>query len=232
VAGIKVRQPLGALTCVAPGIAPAWHAMIAPIVAAELNIKQVTFADSAADWVRLEGKPNFPVLGKVLGAAMKAAKPVIEGLSQEQLRAIEQGGTATVEVPGHGALSLDAARVTITARASTSLVVQQGEGMSVALDPAITPPLRAEGMAREVVSRVQRMRKESGLAVSDRIQLGIAVPPDVQDALQSFVGWMAGEVLATGIVLTDSLDAGSVWQAQAEVDLDGPVARIALSRDQ
>ena len=232
VAGVKVRQPLGVLTCVAPGIAPAWHAMIAPIVAAELNIKQVTFADSAADWVRLEGKPNFPVLGKVLGAAMKAAKPVVEGLSQEQLRAIEQGGSATVEVPGHGELTLDATRVTITARASTSLVVQQGEGMSVALDPAMTPALRAEGMAREVVSRVQRLRKEAGFAVSDRIRLAVAAPAEVQQALQPFIAWMAGEVLATGIVLTDALDAGSVWQAQAEVDLDGPVAYIALSRDQ
>jgi isoleucyl-tRNA synthetase len=232
VAGLKVRQPLGTLTCVAPGIAPAWYAMIAPIVAAELNIKQVTFADSAADWVRLEGKPNFPVLGKVLGGAMKAAKPVVEGLAQEQLRAIEQGGTVTVEVPGHGALLLDASRVTITARASTALVVQQGEGMSVALDPAMTPELRAEGMAREVVSRVQRVRKESGLAVSDRIRLTVAASPEVQDALRAFAGWMAGEVLATGLVLTDVLEAGSVWHAQAKVDLDGPVAHIALSRDQ
>jgi isoleucyl-tRNA synthetase len=206
--------------------------MIAPIVAAELNIKQVTFADSAADWVRLEGKPNFPVLGKVLGGAMKAAKPVVEGLAQEQLRAIEQGGTVTVEVPGHGALLLDASRVTITARASTALVVQQGEGMSVALDPAMTPELRAEGMAREVVSRVQRVRKESGLAVSDRIRLTVAASPEVQDALRAFAGWMAGEVLATGLVLTDVLEAGSVWHAQAKVDLDGPVAHIALSRDQ
>jgi len=163
---------------------------------------------------------------------MKAAKPVVEGLSQEQLRAIEQGGTATVEVPGHAALTLDATRVTITARASTSLVVQQGDGMSVALDPAMTPALRAEGMAREVVSRVQRVRKEAGLAVSDRIRLAVAAPPEVQQALQAFEQWMAGEVLATGIVLTDALDAGSTWQAQAEVDLDGPVARIALSREQ
>jgi isoleucyl-tRNA synthetase len=99
-AGIKVRQPLGALTCVTPGVEPRWHGMIAPIVGSELNIKQVTFADSAADWVRLEGKPNFPVLGKVLGAAMKAAKPVVEGLAQGELRTIEQGGNVTVHVPG------------------------------------------------------------------------------------------------------------------------------------
>jgi isoleucyl-tRNA synthetase len=230
-AGIKVRQPLGTLTCVAPGVATEWHAMIAPIVAAELNIKQVIFADSAADWVRLEGKANFPVLGKIVGGAMKATKPIVEGLDQAQLRTIEQGGSITVEVPGHGALELDATRVTISAKASTSMVVQQGEGLSVALDPAVTPALRAEGMAREVVSRVQRLRKESGLAVSDRIRLAVVAPAEVQEALSAHRAWMAAEVLATELVLADALPAGMDGKAQAEVDLDGPAARIALTKD-
>jgi len=230
-AGIKVRQPLAALTCVVPGLDAAWHATIAPLVAAELNVKQVAFADSAADWVKLEGKANFPVLGKVLGPAMKTAKPIVEGLGQAELRTIEQGGTVTVEVPGHGPLALDATRVTITARASTSLVVQQGDGMSVALDPAVTPALRAEGMAREVVSRVQRLRKESGLAVSDRIRLAIAAPAAVQEALRPHATWIAGETLARDVVIADGFPVSLAWQAQAEVELDGPTARIALSKD-
>ena len=232
VAGIKVRQPLSSMTCVTPGVAPAWHEMIAPIVEAELNIKRVSFADSAADWVRLEGKPNFPVLGKVLGAAMKAAKPIVEGLSQEDLRTIEAGGTVTAEVPGHGALELDAQRVVITAHASTSMVVQQGEGFSVALDPAVTPALRAEGMAREVVSRVQRLRKESGLDVSDRIRLAIAAPVDVQDALHGHLSWIAREVLAREpVTVGDALPTTIAWTGNAEIDLDGPAARIALFKD-
>ena len=230
-AGIKVRQPLGALTCVAPGLAPAWHAMIAPLVAAELNVKQVVFADSAADWVRLEGKVNFPVLGKVVGPAMKATKPIVEGLEQDALRTIERGGTVTVEVPGHGPLALDATRVTITARAATALVVQQGDGCSVALDPAVTPALRAEGIAREVVSRVQRLRKESGLAVSDRIRLAVAAAPDVQAAVRAHEAWIAGEVLARACVIGDALPDSPAWPAVAEVDLDGASARIALIQD-
>jgi isoleucyl-tRNA synthetase len=229
-AGIKVRQPLGALTCVAPGVAASWHAMIAPLVAAELNVKQVTFADSAADWVRLEGKANFPVLGKIVGPAMKATKPIVEGLSQAQLRTIEGGGSVEVEVPGHGALMLDATRVAITAKAATALVVQQGDGMSVALDPAVTPALRAEGMAREVVSRVQRLRKESGLAVSDRIRLVIAGPVEVLDALRIHAEWIAGEVLARECRMEAELPSPA-WAATVEVELDGPVVHIALSKD-
>jgi isoleucyl-tRNA synthetase len=229
-AGIKVRQPLGAMTCVTPGIAPAWHAMIAPLVAAELNLKQVTFADSAADWVRLEGKANFPVLGKIVGAAMKATKPIVEGLDQAQLRTIETGGAVTVEVPGYGALALDATKVTITAKAATSLVVQQGDGLSVALDPTVTPALRAEGMAREVVSRVQRLRKDSGLAVSDRIRLVVAAEAEVQEAMRAHAAWIAQETLARECVVADALPSPA-WPATAEVDLDGPVARIALTQD-
>ncbi len=229
-AGIKVRQPLGALTCVTPGVDPAWHGMIAALVGAELNIKHVTFADSAAEWIALDGKVNFPVLGKIVGPAMKATKPVVEGLSQAQLRTIETGGQIEVEVPGHGVLMLDATRVTISARAATSLVVQQGDGLSVALDPAVTPALRAEGMAREVVSRVQRLRKESGLAVSDRIRLVVAGPAEVQDALRQHAQWIAGEVLARECVLADALPIPA-WPATAEVELDGPEALIALSKD-
>ncbi|MDQ8151158.1 MAG: DUF5915 domain-containing protein, partial [Gemmatimonadota bacterium] len=230
-AGIKVRQPLGSLTCVAPGVEPAWHAMIAPLVAAELNVKAVTFADSAADWVRLEGKVHFPVLGKIVGPAMKATKPVVEGLDQAALRSIAQGDSVTVEVPGHGPLALDATRVTITARAATSLVVEQGEGLSVALDPTITSALRAEGMAREVVSRVQRVRKEAGLTVSDRIRLAIAAPAEVQEALRPHAAWIAGEVLARECIIADALSMSPPWPTTAEVELDGPTARIALTKE-
>ena len=230
-AGIRVRQPLGRLTCVAAGVDRAWHAMIAPLVAAELNIKQVTFADSAADWVMLEGKVNFPVLGKVVGPAMKATKPIVEALGQAELRTIELGGSVSVEVPGYGALLLDTTRVSITARAATALVVQQGDGMSVALDPALTPALRAEGLARELVSRVQRLRKETGLAVSDRIRLAVATTSEVQEALRPHAAWIAGEVLARDLVITDGLPDNPGWLATVEMDLDGPTARIALTKD-
>jgi isoleucyl-tRNA synthetase len=120
--------------------------------------------------------------------------------------------------------------VTISATASTALVVQQGDGMSVALDPALTRELRGEGMAREVVSRVQRLRKESGLAVSDRIRLVVAAPSEVQEALRAHVQWIAAEVLARESVITDALPTPA-WPATAEVDLDGATARIALCKD-
>ena len=152
-------------------------------------------------------------------------------MGQGPLRTIEQGGTVTIEVPGHGPLELDVSRVTITARAASSLVVQQGDGLSVALDPAISPALRAEGIAREIVSRVQRLRKEAGLAVSDRIRLAIAGPAEVQDAARQHQQWIAQETLARECIVGDALPGNPAWPATAEVDLDGSVARIALIKD-
>jgi isoleucyl-tRNA synthetase len=103
--------------------------------------------------------------------------------------------------------------------------------LSVALDPALTPALRSEGMAREVVSRVQRLRKEAGLEVSDRIVLAVAAPAAVQDALRSHSAWIAGEVLARELIIGDELPATPAWLAVAEVDLDGLVARVALNKE-
>jgi isoleucyl-tRNA synthetase len=86
-------------------------------------------------------------------------------------------------------------------------------------------------MAREVVSRVQRLRKETGLAVSDRIRLAVAAPADVQEMLRPHTDWIAGEVLARECVITDALDGTPAWLATAEVELDAAMARIALIKD-
>ncbi|MBA3854963.1 MAG: hypothetical protein C0503_11135 [Gemmatimonas sp.] len=100
----------------------------------------------------------------------------------------------------------------------------------MALDPTVTPALRAEGMAREVVSRVQRLRKDSGLAVSDRIRLVVVGDAAVQDAMRAHAAWIAQETLARDCVIADALPSPA-WPATAEVDLDGAVARIALTKD-
>ena len=99
---------------------------------------------------------------------------------------------------------------------------------AVALDTTITPALRTEGMAREIVSRVQRLRKETGLAVSDRIRLQVAGPAEVQAAVEAYRVWISGEVLARELVVLDAIaeNVGAV-----PVELDGATAFIALTRE-
>ena len=107
-------------------------------------------------------------------------------------------------------------------------VVQQDGSRFVAVDPTVTPELRAEGMARELVSRTQRLRKETGLEVSDRIILKIAGPALVSGAAETHRQWIAGEVLARNIEIMDAMPAGVTSVA---VELDGVSAHIALSKD-
>ena len=118
--------------------------------------------------------------------------------------------------------------LTVHRKASGTLVVQEDGARFAAIDPVVTPELAAEGMARELVSRVQRLRKESGLAVSDRIVLSVAGPPAVRAVAEQYRQWIAGEVLAREVVVLDAPpDSGN----GTTVELDGATAFIALNRD-
>jgi isoleucyl-tRNA synthetase len=118
--------------------------------------------------------------------------------------------------------------LTIVRRASGSLVVQEDGGFFAAIDPSVTPELQQEGQARELISRVQRMRKDAGLAVSDRIVLTVGGGAEVQAVVETHGDWIAAEVLAAELVLTD--DPGSGNHEMQAVDLDGTTAHVAITR--
>ena len=151
----------------------------------------------------------------------------VAALESETLRAFEHGTPVMISVDGTDH-ELLADEVSIQRRASGALVVQEDGTRFAALDPAISPELRREGLAREVVSRVQRMRKETGLQVSDRIRLEISGPAEVRDAISVHREWIAGEVLAELLVTKDTNEVG--FNAVA-VELDGIAAHIALTKD-
>jgi isoleucyl-tRNA synthetase len=108
------------------------------------------------------------------------------------------------------------------------LAVQEDGGFFAAVDPMLTPELRREGWAREVISRVQRMRKESGLAVSDRITVLLAGGEDVKAVVGAHGAWIAGEVLATELVYVGGSDVRT--DEMQTVDLDGTPAYVAITR--
>jgi isoleucyl-tRNA synthetase len=229
-AGINVRQALGRMVCVAPAVPEAALRALLPVLAAELNIKSIELATSGDALVTLEAKPNFRALGKKFGKKTPLAAEAVSRFTSEHLRQFEQGGELVVTVDGetHG-LELD--DLTIIRRASGSLVVQEQHGFFAAIDPEITPALRAEGVAREVISRVQRMRKEARLAVSDRIRLWIAGDALVRDAAETHRAWIADEVLATTLVVGEPQPMDNTLARQA-VDLDGIRADLALTKDE
>jgi isoleucyl-tRNA synthetase len=227
-AGINVRQPLSRMVCVAPGISERALRGLLPVLAAELNIKTIELASSGDALVTLEAKPNFRALGKKFGKKTPLAAEAVTKFTSDHLRAFAAGGELLVTVDGetHG---LDADDLTLLRRASGDLVVQEEHGFFAAIDPTITPALRREGLAREIISRVQRMRKEAGLAVSDRIRLSITGDAEVLQAATEHRDWIADEVLARAVLIGDTLQGNTL--ARQTVDLDGIRADLALTRD-
>jgi isoleucyl-tRNA synthetase len=227
-AGIKVRQPLGRMVCVVPQSGDRLLGSLLPLLEAELNVERVELATSSDALVTLEARPNFRALGKKFGKDTPLAAKAVAALSDEALRAFERGEPIAISV-GNESRVLDAEDVTIVRRASGDLVVEESAGYLAALDPTISPALRAAGLARELVSRVQRLRREAGLAVSDRIVLTVAGDETVRPVVDAHREWIATEVLAREIVVVDEITGHH--HAVQTVDLDeGIAARIALTR--
>ena len=229
-AGVNVRQPLARMVCVLPVHGPAVDALVqelVPLLAAELNVKSVEFASSADALVSLEAKPNFRALGQRWGKETPHAAAAVAALSSDTLRAFERGEPVIIGVDGTDH-QLTAEEVTIHRRASGPLEVQEDGARFAAIDTTVTPELRAEGMAREMVSRIQRLRKDTGLAVSDRIRLQIAGPDALRAIAEQHRQWIAGEVLAREMIVTDALSADP---SAIALELDGMTAHIALTRD-
>jgi isoleucyl-tRNA synthetase len=231
-AGVKVRQPLQRMVCVVPhsgqGSDEAQRGIekLVPLLSDELNVKEISFLTSADDLVTLEAKPNFRSLGKKFGKQTPLAAAEIAKLSGSVLEGFEKGEPLAITV-GEDSRRLDAEDLMIVRRASGELVVKEESGYFAAIDPRVTPELRSEGLAREIVSRVQRMRKEAGLALSDRIVLWIAGPAEILQSLRAHTDWIAAEVLAVKIHIGEGVEPHHALQS---LDIGGQPVSIALER--
>ncbi|MFL5578583.1 MAG: isoleucine--tRNA ligase [Gemmatimonadaceae bacterium] len=231
-AGIRVRQPLSRMVCVVPsGVERSVHDLL-PLLRTELNVKDVEFASSADSLVTLEARPNFRSLGKKFGKDTKLAAEAVTRLTSQHLMAFERGEPLGISV-GNEAHLLDAEDLTIVRRAAGELLVKEAGGYFAAIDRTITAELRREGIARELVSRVQRLRRESGLQVSDRIALHVWGSEEAEEAARALRAWIAGEVLALDVRVGAGEGAGEgSYHATQAVDLDGLAATVALTKEQ
>jgi isoleucyl-tRNA synthetase len=225
-ASIKVRQPLSRVVCVVPQQLAGDVGLLVDLLEAELNVKRVTIASSADSLVTLEAKPNFRSLGKKFGKSTPLAAQAVAAFTSDELRAFEHGQSLAISV-GNESRMLDFDDLVIVRRAAGDLTVKEEDGRFAAIDPTITAELRREGIARELVSQLQRLRRDLGFAVSDRIRLRIAAPDEVQLAIGVYNDWIANELLAREIVL------GEVQAAQQahDLDLDGSPVRVAITKE-
>jgi isoleucyl-tRNA synthetase len=237
-AGIKVRQPLQRMVCVVPGSGSrdgrkdggvegaGGIDKLVSLLADELNVKEISFLSSADALVTLEAKPNFRTLGKKFGKDTPLAAAAVAKLGSDALSEFEKGGALSIWLGGDER-SLDGEDLVIVRRAAGNLVVKEEGGYFAAIDPVVSPELRAEGLAREIVSRIQRMRKEAGLAVSDRIALWIAGPPEIEEAVRNHATWIADEVLARQLNVGTKFESHHVMQS---VDIDSQPVSVAFER--
>jgi isoleucyl-tRNA synthetase len=223
---IRVRQPLGTLYAVVPGGISLNDALL-DVVRAELNVKEIRFLHAAEELVSLSAVPNFRVIGKRFGARTQEAAQKIRELSSAQLVAYRNGQPLVIELDGQQH-KLSEGDLELRQQALGDLVVEADAGFTVALDPRVDEPLRLEGLARELVNRIQRTRRDTGLAVSDRIRLGIFSGDDeVVKAAQHFGDYIAGEVLAVDLKVGTDIPNGG-YTAVQDVELEGFRAQIAL----
>ena len=227
-AGIKVRQPLARMLCVVPASHVDRMRPLLPLLAAELNVKEAVLLTSADDLVELAAKPNWKALGRKFGKHTALAAKAVEALASDDLRAFERDEQVAITVETHSHV-LAAEDLVILRRAAGALVVKEALGLFVAIDPTVSPALRQEGLARELVSRIQRMRRDAGLAVSDRIRLWIAGPPEIESATREYQDWIAAEVLARDLVIGESPEG--VEYAAPSVEIEGLAATVALTPD-
>jgi isoleucyl-tRNA synthetase len=165
-----VRRPLGKATVASPD--PEVRAAIeqfADAITGELNVKAVEVIADDSALCKVTAKPNFRTLGKRLGPKLKAVQAALLALSGEELSALEERGT--IELAGELLTRDD---VLLTREAVSAGAVESQGGLTVLLDTKITPELHAEGIARELVNRIQNLRKQANLDVSQRIRLVLA----------------------------------------------------------
>lgn len=224
-ARIRVRQPLGALHAVVPG-GRVDEALLG-VARDELNVKEIRFLEDAGELARFVAKPNFPQLGPRFGRHTQEAANAIRALDSDSLAAFRNGAALQIEVAGE-THALEAGDLEVQQESRGAMLVEADDGYTVALDPVIDDALRLEGLARELVNRVQRLRRDSGLDVSDRIQLAVAGEEEVVRAAEAHRDYIAGETLAREFEAGPDTETKGYAHAQA-LDLDGLTARIALS---
>ena len=200
---IKVRQPLH--TIMVPVVDVHQQESIEAVkslVLNEVNVKDLKFVDNAAGILVKKVKPDFKKLGPRYGKIMKALAATIQTMSQDDINAFEKAGTFTLTGEGQAAV-IERSDVEIISEDIPGWLVANEGRLTVALDITVTEELRKEGLARELVNRVQNMRKSNGFDVTDKITVTILSNDIIDATIAEFNTYIANQVQAVSVEVTD-----------------------------
>jgi isoleucyl-tRNA synthetase len=214
---LRVRQPLQKIML--PVLDKSFQEQVdkvKPLIAGEVNVKDIEYLDDTSGVLKKRIKPNFKTLGRRLGKDMKVAAQEINSLSQEDIAHIEQTGKYTLAANGN-TYELTLEDFEITAEDIPGLLVANDGPLTVALDITLTPELEAEGMARDIVNRIQNIRKDSGFEVTDKIKVVMEEADAVASAVAQFGDYIKAETLTADLQLSADVANGQ------EIELPGEV---------
>jgi isoleucyl-tRNA synthetase len=220
--GINVRQPLSKILLPILDKDFKVHVeQVKELILSETNIKDIEYITDTAGFIKKKIKPNFKALGQKVGKDMKAVAEAIGNFTQEDIAALDANGSIGVLDNKYLILDTD---VDIIAEDVPGWQVANMGKLTVALDVTITNELKQEGIARELINRVQNLRKEKGLEVTDKINMSISDHPYIGEAVKNNLSYICAEVLAAGIVLDSQLNEGDL------VTIDGNEILIVISK--
>lgn len=228
-AKIRVRQPLQKLFAVVPDSLEV-RPEVMELLKDELNVKEVDFLNSAEGLVSLVAKPNYKVLGPRFHDDTELVATSIRNLPSVTLEEYQKGDPISIEIAGE-MFYLEDEELEIKEESKGDLIVRSEGGYTAALDPFIDDGLRAEGVARELVNRIQRMRKDSGLEITDRIRLAVFGPENINSAAYDHRDFICGETLAVQLEVKSTDDDVEGYANVANFRIDDYSFDIAFDRE-
>ena len=221
---IKVRQPLQKVMIpVLDENQRAEIEAISELVKAEVNVKEIVLLDDDSGILVKQIKPNFKALGPRFGKDMGLISKEIQAFSAEQINQLDKQGTLDIVISGNN-VTLSLEDVEITSQDIEGWLVANSNGITVALDITISEELKNEGIARELVNRIQNIRKDSGFEVTDKIKVQVKRSGLLEDAILKNEDYIKSETLTDDLVFVDALENGT------EIEFDDIKTVILISK--
>ncbi|MDC1276874.1 isoleucine--tRNA ligase [Algibacter sp.] len=221
---IKVRQPLQKIMIPVDSESQKNEILaVADLIKSEVNVKEIQVLEDASDILVKQIKPNFKVLGPRFGKDMKAVAQAVNNFTSDDIKEIEQNGILDVEV-NRKSITLERTDVEITSQDIEGWLVANEGAITVALDVTITDDLRKEGIARELINRIQNLRKDSGFEVTDRIDVTFQKGEHIAMAINANITYIKSETLTNELAIIDKLEDG------IEIDFDDVHTKLFIQK--
>jgi isoleucyl-tRNA synthetase len=222
---IKVRQPLQKVLI--PVFNPLMEQQLRKVedlIKAEVNVKEIEYLTETEGFIKKKIKPNFQALGKKLGPKMKAVTAALQNFSQHDISLFEKEGRYSLPLNDEF-VELTLSEVEVTSEDIPGWSVASKGPLTVALDINVTPELEQEGNAREFVNRIQKIRKDSGFELTDRIDVKVSAANGIAESLAKYNDYICAEILADKLEITSTIVDG----VEIEVN-DNPLKVIVIKK--